>query len=295
MSERKDYYKILGVSSNATEQEIKAAYRKLARKYHPDVSKEKGAEEKFKELQEAYSVLKDPEKKSEYDNPRAHFNQGFNQQQYSDFGQGGHQYSNIDPDFFESLFRGARSGGQHQEFSAPGDDLHSQISISLDDAFHGGVKHIQISSPNGQMQPLKVNIPAGVRDGQKIRLAGQGGLGFGKGPRGDLYLKVHVLKHKEFDVMGNDIYLTLPITPWEAALGATISAPTMSGKVDLKIPPNSQGGQKLRIKGKGMPGKDQGDQYIILKIVTPPAHSDEDKKFYSEMAKKMPYNPREDK
>ena len=287
MSQKKDYYKILGVASTATEDEIKVAYRKLARKYHPDLNKEKGAEDKFKELQEAYTVLKDTEKRAEYDNPQPAFNHGFNQQH--DFGQG--QYSNVDPDFFESLFRGAK--GRQQEYSAPGDDLHSQISISLEEAFNGGVKHIHIPDSQGNAQTLKVNIPAGVKDGQRIRLAGQGTPGYGKGLKGDLYLKVNVLKHKLFDIMGEDIYLNLPITPWEAALGATIATPTMSGSVDLKIPANSQGGQKLRIKGKGLPGKTTGDQYIILKIVTPPAATDAEKQFYTEMAAKMPFNPRE--
>lgn len=287
MSQNKDYYAILGVKQNASEQDIKIAYRKLARKYHPDVSKEHKAEEKFKELQEAYAILKDPEKRAEYDNPpQPQFNR--HQYSYSDTGSEAANF-NVNSDFFESLFRGARG----QDFSSAGEDYHSKISISLEDAVAGTVKQIQIPTHSGSVQTLKVTIPAGVRDGQHIRLSGQGGMGIGNGKKGDLYLKVHILKHHLFDVIGNDIYLTLPVTPWEAALGASIMVPTLSGRLDLKIPANSQAGQKLRIKGRGLPGTSPGDQYIVIKIVIPPATTDSAKEMYREMAQKMAFNPRE--
>lgn len=283
-----DYYKVLGVDKKATEQEIKTAYRKLARKYHPDINKESNAEAKFKELQEAYSVLKDPEKRAEYDVPPQ-------QQRFHQYQSTNNEFTSGDSeDFFESLFRGARQ--QQREFSAAGEDFHSQISISLEDAFHGAVKQINIPT-NHQAgsgpQTLKVTIPAGVKDGQRIRLSGLGAPGYGKGPKGDLYLKVNILKQSLYDLVGNDVYINLPITPWEAALGATISTPTLSGPIELKIPPNSQGGQKLRLKGRGLKGTPTGDQYVLLKVVVPHPTTDKAKDLYKQMAEEMPFNPRE--
>ncbi|CZI32629.1 TPA: DnaJ domain-containing protein [Legionella pneumophila subsp. pneumophila] len=289
----KDYYKIMGVSQDASEKDIKMAYRKLARKYHPDISKEPDAEERFKEMAEAYEVLKDPKKRSEYDqylkykefNPQ---NDGFTgrrtqEQPFQEF--------HFDSDFFETLFGHSR----YQQQPMTGQNYHGKITISLEEAYHGAVKNLQIPVEQGtetKMQTLKVKIPAGVKSGQQIRLAGQGGSGSGGGARGDLYLTVEVIKHPIFDVMENDIYLTLPITPWEAALGATVVIPTLAGKIDLKIPPGSQGGQKLRIKNRGLPGSPPGNQYVLLKIITPPAQTEEAKALYKKMAEVMPYNPR---
>ncbi len=266
----KDYYKIMGVSQDASEKDIKMAYRKLARKYHPDISKEPDAEEQFKEMAEAYEVLKDPKKRSEYDqylkykefNPQS---DGFTgrrtqEQPFQEF--------HFDSDFFETLFGHSR----YQQQPMTGQNYHGKITISLEEAYHGAVKNLQVPVEQGtetKIQTLKVKIPAGVKSGQQIRLAGQGGSGSGGGARGDLYLTVEVIKHPIFDVMENDIYLTLPITPWEAALGATVVIPTLAGKIDLKIPPGSQGGQKLRIKNRGLPGSPPGNQYVLLKIITP--------------------------
>ncbi len=173
-----------------------------------------------------------------------------------------------------------------------GQDYHGTISINLEEAFQGTVKSIQVPTQEGKTQTLNVKIPTGVKDGQQIRLPGQGAVGMNGGPRGDLYLTVKVLKHHLFDVMDNDIYLTLPITPWEAALGTTVVVPTLGGKIDLKIPAGSQGGQKIRLKNRGLPGATPGNQYVVLKIITPPANSEKAKELYQQMAQEMPFNPR---
>lgn len=292
----KDYYKIMGVSQTASEKEIKTAYRKLARKFHPDISKEPRAEEQFKEMGEAYEVLKDPVKRAEYDQYIK--NKEFNQRQRTQHSAGHQERSyqsqggQFDTDFFESLFGHAR----YQQQPMAGQNYEGKINISLEEAFQGAVKSLQVPVGTGQetkMQTLKVKIPAGVKSGQQIRLAGQGATGTHGGPRGDLYLTVNVMKHSLFDVLDNDIYLTLPITPWEAALGTTVVVPTLGGKIDLKIPASSQGGQKLRIKNRGLPGTTPGDQYVLLKIITPPATTETAKELYQKMAEVMPFNPRE--
>ena len=296
--DNKDYYKIMGLSQDASEKDIKMAYRKLARKYHPDISKEPHAEEKFKEMGEAYEVLKDPKKRTEYDQFRKNweFQQQARQSAGSRATSGGSEqhYQNVhfDSDLFESLFGHSR----YQQQPMSGEDYHGKITISLEEAFHGGVKHVQVPIEHGsevQMQTLKVKIPAGIKSGQQIRLSGQGGSGFNGGPRGDLYLTVQIAKHPLFDLMDNDVYLTLPITPWEAALGTTLVVPTLAGKIDLKIPPGSQGGQKLRLKNRGLPGPIPGNQYVLLKMITPPATNEAAKELYKKMAEVMPFNPRE--
>jgi curved DNA-binding protein len=295
----KDYYKIMGVTPNASEQEIKTAYRRLARKYHPDISKESNAEEQFKEMGEAYETLRDPKKRAEYD--QSIKNREFYEQAQSNSnaqGKSSHSTSQnfngseFDSDFFESLFGHARQ--QRQPMT--GQNYQGKIMVTLEEAFKGTIKSIQVpsSEPNtDKTQTLNVKIPAGVKSGQQIRLTGQGAPGIHGGPRGDIYLTVEVMKHHLFDIKDNDIYLTLPITPWEAALGTTIVVPTLSGKIDLKIPPGSQGGQKLRLKSRGLPGATPGNQYVLLKISTPPATSDEAKDLYKKMAEVMPFNPRE--
>lgn len=296
MTDYKDYYKVMGLSRDADPKDIKTAYRKLARKYHPDLNKQAGAEEKFKELGEAYEVLKDPEKRKIYDQygtERA-FNQnaGSAQQHHSWGGDSHFQDDQATQDFFESLF-GARSFRQQH---AAGADLHGNISVSLEEAYHGTVKEIQLPSANAAgtgKQTLRVKIPAGAKSGKQLRLTGQGASGAGRGAKGDLYLTINIEKHPVFDVMGNDIYVTLPVTPWEAALGTTVMVPTLAGKVDLKIPPSSQGGQTLRLKKRGLPGTPQGDQYVLLKIVIPQPTTDAARELYQSMAKEMPFNPRD--
>lgn len=311
--EYKDYYKILGVNKQSTKDEIKKAYRRMARKYHPDVSKEPNAEEKFKEAKEAYEVLSDPEKRRTYDSLSQQWQGGQNftpppnwEEQFSYSGPGdsfGGADASDFSDFFSQLFgerhahhRGGRTGG----FASRGQDIQSTLNISLDEAFHGGSREISLQMPSTdqhghvsyQTKTLKVKIPAGVKNNQQIRLTGQGGPGFGGGPAGDLYLKIQLNDHSIFSLKDQDIFLTLPLAPWEAALGATISVPTLAGNVDLKIPANSQSGQKLRLKGRGMPGKHLGDQYVILQIVIPKADTSEKQAYYKKMAEMMPFNPR---
>ena len=291
----KDYYKIMGVSRDADAKEIKLAYRRLARKYHPDISKEPQAEEKFKEVGEAYEVLKDPEKRKVYDQYGRDWENRQKAQSTSreytwDEGGEQQQYSH---DFFESLF-GMGSSRRRQHVA--GADFHGNVTVSLEEAYKGVTKELQLPAVDPRQsgpQTLRVKIPAGVKSGQKIRLAGQGGAGFEGGARGDLYLTIQVDKHPVFDVVDNDIYLTLPIAPWEAALGTTVEVPTLAGKVDLKIPAGSQGGQTMRLKKRGLPGAAPGDQYVLLKIIIPQPTTDAARALYTEMAKEMPFNPRE--
>ncbi len=314
--EFKDYYEIMGVSRDATQDEIKRAYRKLARKYHPDVSKEPDAEEKFKQLGEAYEVLKDPEKRAAYDQLGANWKAGqdfhpppdwdagfeFSGGGYTGGGGEGFDYS----DFFESLFGGGfrRAGGAgagaRGGFHARGQDTHAKVLIDLEDAYRGAVRQITLQSPevdaNGHVttrqRTLKVNIPKGVREGQRIRLAGQGAPGIGEGPAGDLYLEIAFKPHPFYRVEGKDVYLDLPVAPWEAALGGRVKVPTPGGVLDLKLPPGSNTGKKMRLKGKGIPSREPGDFYVVLKVMTPPAETEEQKAFYQEMREKFSYNPR---
>ncbi|HVY52914.1 MAG TPA: DnaJ C-terminal domain-containing protein, partial [Gammaproteobacteria bacterium] len=308
--EYKDYYKILGVERKASEDEIKKSYRKLARKYHPDVSKEPHAEERFKEIQEAYEVLKDSKKRSAYDQLGANWKSGQDfrpppgWQPFGGFeeafGGGGGDDMGGFSDFFSMLFgrsaRGGAGGFQQRHYQhnggfggfqeqPRGQDQRAKMQITLEEAYQGGSKTIQLQIPNtgpdGRIQyvprTLKVNIPKGVVSGQQLRLTGQGTNG------GDLYLEIEILPHRLFTLQGYDILLTLPITPWEAALGAKIAVPTLGGQVELKIAAGSQGGQKLRLKGRGLPGKQTGDQYVILQIQTPPATTDAQRSLYEQM------------
>jgi curved DNA-binding protein len=320
--EYKDYYTTLGVDRKATQDEIKHAYRRLARKYHPDVSKEKDAEEKFKNVQEAYEVLKDSEKRAAYDQLGSNWKAGqefrpppgwdsstrfYTSQDFGDFSEadlGGFS------DFFNILFGRAtrsRAGSgfeRHFEgFKQRGQDQQAKVNISLEEAFRGTTKTLQLQvpeiDPSGavhyKMRILKVNIPSGAMPGQQLRLTGQGAPGVGGGPAGDIYLEIDIEPHHLFSLQGRDIYLMLPVTPWEAALGTSIKIPTLAGRVELKLIPNSQAGQKLRLKGKGMPGKPEpGNMYVVLQILIPPAHDDEQRKIYEKMAQVMPFNPRKD-
>lgn len=293
----KDYYKIMGLNQDATEKDIKLAYRRLARKYHPDISKESHAEERFKEMGEAYEVLKDPVKRAEYDQYLKNREFYSNTQQQSDWhtqhsGPYQSQGTQFNDDFFESLFGHSR----YHQHPMSGQDYQGKITISLEEAFNGAVRTIEVPTKENNAnttQTLRVKIPKGVKSGQQIRVAGQGAPGIHGGPPGDIYFTITIDKHPIFDVMDNDIYLSLPITPWEAALGATITVPTLSGKIDLKIPPGSQGGQKLRLKNRGLPGATPGNQYVLLKIITPPATTETSKALYQKMAEVMPFNPRD--
>ncbi len=292
--EYKDYYKILGVSRSATAEEIKKAYRTLARKYHPDVSKEANAEEKFKEVGEAYEVLRDKEKRAQYDQFGGQFRHGQSfspppgwEENIGGFGKG--NFSS----FFENMFGGGMGGGQRDAFFARGEDVHAKITISLEDAFNGATKSIRRPSGAAQSGTISVKIPAGIEPGKKIRLTGQGKAGM-NGQAGDLYLEIQIAPHALYRLEGKDIYLDLPITPWEAALGAKITTPTLAGKISLNIPAGARSGQKMRLKGRGLPGKTAGDQFVILQIMTPPADSADAKAFYQQMAEKLPFNPRED-
>ncbi len=311
--EFKDYYEIMGVKRDATQDEIKRAYRKLARKYHPDVSKEADAEVRFKEVGEAYEVLKDPEKRTAYDQLGANWKAGQDFRPPPDWDQGfefhGGGYTGADAeqfsDFFEDLFgRGGPRGGYarqaRREFHARGEDTYAKVLIDLEDAYQGAtrtltLKHTELS-PEGRPQlkerSLNVRIPKGVRQGQHIRLAKQGSPGIGKGEAGDLYLEVEFRPHPLFKVEGKDVYLDLPVAPWEAALGATIKAPTPTGPVDLKIPANSSGGRQLRLKGRGIPAKAPGDLYVVLKIALPKADNEAAKEAYEAFEQATAFNPR---
>lgn len=312
--EFKDYYKIMGVERTATQDEIKRVYRKLARKYHPDVSHEADAEARFKEVGEAYEVLKDPEKRAAYDQllrgeyqpgqefkPPPGWDAGF------EFSGGG--FTNADSadfsDFFESLFGtrspfGGRNRGAGSGFAQRGEDHHARISISLEDAYNGATRSIQLQIPTldqnhrvtTRTHTLNVKIPAGVTEGQQVRLAGQGGPGVGSAAPGDLYLEILFEPHRLFHAEARDIYLTLPIAPWEAALGATVAVPTLGGQVDMKIAAGAQSGQKLRLKGRGLPGTPPGDQYVVLQIRVPKAETEAQRSLYRQLADGIPFDPR---
>jgi curved DNA-binding protein len=308
-----DYYKILGVSRQATADEIKRAYRKLARKYHPDVSKQPNAEQRFKEVGEAYEVLKDPQKRAAYDQlgtqwqagqdfrPPPGWQSGF---KFTNDGFSG-TYNFDFSDFFSTLFRDGPQSTHYQTqphpFHTQGEDQQAKIAITLEEAYHGVTRSIQLQVPvnsrgisSTKTRNLNVKIPAGVTQGQQIRLAGQGLEGRGGAVNGDLYLEIEFQPHRFYRAEGRDIYLTLPITPWESALGSTVAVPTLGGQVELKIPAGSQSGQQLRLKGRGLPGHPPGDQYIVLQMVTPPAHLEVERAFYRKMAEEFAFEPRQD-
>ncbi|MEO6800397.1 MAG: DnaJ C-terminal domain-containing protein [Rhodanobacter sp.] len=283
--EFKDYYEILGVKPEASEAEIKTAYRKLARKYHPDRNKESGAEEKFKAINEANEVLKDAEKRRSYDQLRAGgYRQGEQfrpppgwREQQGASGEDG-DFS----DFFESLFgRGAAAGQRGQPRPRRGQDVQASVQIDLQTAFDGGRTRLSMRDPNGGERVLEVKIPAGIQPGQVIRLSGQGQPGMAGGPKGDLLLEIGIRDDARFRLDGRNVVHVLPIAPWEAALGATIPVPTLAGAVDLRIPAGSQSGRKLRLKGRGMPGSHPGDQLVELSIRAPAADSEAQRAAYA--------------
>ena len=308
----KDYYNIMGLERDASQDEIKRAYRKLARKYHPDVSKETNAEALFKELGEAYAVLKDPEKRAAYDELGANWKAGQDFQPPPNW-DAGYEFtgggfsggdSSVHSDFFESLFGqgfgSAQADRRQTGFHARGEDHHAKVLIDLEEAYRGATRDITLRSPQldsgghvtTKQRTLNVKIPKGVKQGQRIRLTGQGSPGLGKGQAGDLYLEIEFKPHKLFKIEGRDLFLDLPISPWEAALGATVKAPTPEGPVDLKIPQGTTAGRKLRLRKRGIPGTSPGDLYANLTITLPAADSDAAKELYRKMEKELAYNPR---
>ncbi len=294
----KDYYETLGVKPEATDAEIKRAYRKLARKYHPDVSKEVGAEEKIKSVNEAYEALKDAERRREYDQLRAggyRAGDEFRPPPSWQGGQGGRSdggFQDADfSDFFESVF--GRGGGPRAR-SGPrrGSDLQARITIDLASAFVGARERITLRDPAQGERTLEVKIPAGIEPGKQIRLSGQGNPGTNGGPSGDLLLEVGVREDGRFKLEGRTITTVVPIAPWEAALGATVKVPTLAGEVELRVPAGSNSGNKLRLRGRGWPGKEAGDQIVVLEIQTPRAETEEQKALYETMASSFDFKPR---
>ena len=307
----KDYYKIMGLDRDASQDDIKKAYRRLARKYHPDVSDSPDAEQLFKDLGEAYAVLKDPEKRAAYDELGANWKAG---QEFKpppgwdagfEFSGRGFDAGGPDAfsDFFEGLFGGARRhgfAGGRTGFDAPGQDHHAKVLINLEDAYRGATRSISLRTPDidrsghviNRTRQLNVKIPKGVRKGQRIRLAGQGAAGMGSGRAGDLYLDIDFETHPLYRVDGKDVYLDLPLTPWEAALGSTIKVPTPEGPVDLKVPAGTRNGKKLRLSNRGIPGNPAGHLYVIAQLTVPPANSEKAKQLYNKMRDELPYNPR---
>ena len=306
----KDYYSTIGVKRDASQEEIKKAYRRLARKYHPDVSKEPDAEERFKEIGEAYAVLKDPEKRAAYDQlgnqwksgeqfrPPPDWNAGF---EYSGGFSGAD--AEVFSDFFETLFGAqgrAGAAGTRTGFSSHAHDTHAKILIDIDDAYHGATRTLSLRhptlNPSGHVtikeRQLNVNIPKGVYAGQHIRLKGQGEPGMGSGQASDLYLEIGFNPHPVYTVKERDVYLDLPITPWEAALGDQITLPTPLGKMKMTIPAGSTHGKQLRLKGKGIPSKVPGDIYVNLQIVVPPADTPATQQAYEALKRAAGFNPR---
>lgn len=310
--EFKDYYKTLGVPRDATAEDIKKAFRRLARKYHPDVSKETDAEQKMKEINEANAVLSDPEKRAAYDQ----LGQGQGFQAGSDFqpppgwdagfefsGQGfnGAQAADFS-DFFAELFgRQMGAGTRHAHHRMRGEDHHAKIMLDLEDTYQGTSRSLTLRMPKLDSQgrtlltehTLNVRIPKGVHAGQVIRLAGQGGPGMAGEAAGDLFLEVQFNPHARYRIEKKDIHAALPIAPWEAALGATVKIPVPDGWVEVRIPENSQSGRKLRLKGRGIPATPPGDLYLILEVVLPPATTQKAREFYQTMAQELAFNPRQ--
>jgi curved DNA-binding protein len=321
--EFRDYYQTLGLQRSASADDIRKAYRRLARKYHPDVSKEADALERFKQMQEAYEVLKDPKKRAAYDQLGANWKQGEQFRPPPDFGagfdfgqarrgraqsanragaggyqfEGGEQFS----DFFSSLFGGGEApfgGAGGGAGRRSGRDQHADIELDLEEAHRGAIRTVTLQQAPGPGQKapaertLRVTLPAGVTEGQSVRLTGQGEPASGRARAGDLYLTVHIRPHRNLELDGRNVTLTLPIAPWEAALGATLTVPTLGGAVDLRIPPQSQSGSRLRLRGRGLAGDPPGDQYVVLKVVLPPADTPAARELYEKMRTELAFDPR---
>jgi curved DNA-binding protein len=320
--EFKDYYKVLGVPRDATEDQVRKAFRKLAREFHPDVAKDKArAEEKFKEINEAYEVLGDPEKRKKYDTLGANWNRpegggpppGFNRGRgpgrrngsadEREFHFGGTGFS----DFFEQFFGGRgfefvdenEAGQRARDFAQRGQDVEGAIMVTLQEALHGSVRSVSLQKANPQTgetatQTFRVKIPAGIQEGKVIRIAGKGQEGMGGGPAGDLYLRVRFARHPDFRVSGADLHCELELAPWEAVLGTTVSVPTLEGSISLRVPPGSTRGQKLRVRGKGLPSGEnaRGDLYASIELQIPGEISDAEKEAWETLARVSKFNPR---
>lgn len=304
----KDYYKVLKLDRTATQDEIKRAYRKLVRTYHPDVNPD--AEAQFKDVGEAYEVLGDPEKRAAYDTLGANWKDGQAFRAPPDWDEGfefsGGGYTEVDPQtfgaFFEELFAGGRAAGMGgaRGVHGAGQDHHARITIDLEDAYRGASRDVTLRVPeldaSGRVglreRSVRVSIPKGVTEGQHIRLAGQGAPGVGQGPPGDLYLEIAIRDRSGYRVEGRDVYVDLPVAPWEAALGAKIDLATPGGAVELTVPRHVQTGKKLRLKGRGIPGRPAGHLYAVVKIVIPPTETARARDLYEELAREVAYDPR---
>jgi curved DNA-binding protein len=295
----RDYFEVLGVPRGASDEEIRSAYRKLAREFHPDVNGDPGAEDRFKEVSEAYEVLRDPEKRKKYERLGANWKAGEDVSGASGFGGGfaggdgqGFGDSAGFSDFFESFFGGRRGGSRGFEgFSVRGGDQEATIEVTLEEAARGGKQRISLADG----RDFEVQIPAGVRDGQKIRLAGQGGAGASGGPAGDLYLRVRIKRHPRFRREDDDLVVEIPVAPWEAALGATVPVPTLDGSAKVKVPAGSSSGRRLRLRGEGMPGPGgrKGDLYASVRVVVPKVLEKRERELFEELAAVSRFDPRQ--
>ena len=299
----RDYYEVLGVPRDADTEDIRRAYRKLARENHPDINKDPEAEDRFKEISEAYEVLRDEERRRQYDRVRRPGRNGQDMSAADGFGGApgtGFRDVNIEfgdsnfSDFFESMFGARRSpfgDSAFEDFAARGGDHEAVLELSLEEAAAGGRRKISL----GDRRDYEVEVPPGVRDGQRIRLAGQGGAGLGRGPAGDLFLRVRLKPHPRFEVDGRDIRTTLPVTPWEAALGAEVEVPTLTGTARVKVPKGSSSGRSLRLRGQGLPGprNEQGDLYAEIRIHVPRRLSARERELFEQLAEVSTFNPRE--
>ncbi len=287
----RDYYEILGVKRGAGADEMKRAYRKLARKYHPDVSKEKNAESKFKEVQEAYEVLRDPDKRAAYDQLGHDFRNGQQFRPPPDwaqrFGQtgGGQRFTDLNgfSDFFASLFGGAGMGGAGMGAGGAPDTDAGQLEVTVEEAFAGTKRRVTLNE-QGRQRQVDVQIPAGVTEGQSLRIGGVG--------RTSLIFRIKLRPHPLYEVIGKDVQIELPLAPWEAALGAKVAVPTLGGTVELTVPAGAQSGRKLRLRGRGLPGSPAGDQIVMIKLVTPAAQSAMAKEAYERMKREFNFDPR---
>jgi len=309
----RDFYEILGVSRTATQEEIQRAYRKLARKYHPDVNKDPGAADRFKEISEAYHVLSDPRTRKRYDAFGPDFRQvpedidpdmyararagagarrgtgRWTAEEPFEFGGFG-----VDIDL-EDLLGGIFGGRGRSRGPIPGADQEAELELTVEEAYHGGRRTITLDGSSGRPRTLTVTIPAGVTNGQRIRLAGQGGEGIGGGPPGDLYLIVRLAHHHRYRVEGRDIHVRLPVTPWEAALGASVAIDTPGGEAKVKVPPGTSSGRRLRLRGRGLPNPRgaPGDLYAEVRIMVPAKPTDAERRLFEELAAASEFNPRD--
>jgi curved DNA-binding protein len=307
----KDYYGILGVDAAADAKTIKSAYRKLARKYHPDVSEEDDADERFKEVAEAYEVLKNKDKRAEFDAIRQYGGaQGFQpppEWEARDFGSAGGEFQGGFSDFFDNIFgqagHGSQQGHSRQHFAQRGEDVELGMAVFLEDAYHGESRTISYRVPgfdeqgrlSHQDKTLKVKIPVGVTDGERIRLKGQGAPGVGDAPPGDLYLHIQFAEHPLYVVEGSNLTITLPVSPWELILGCKLEVPTLDGSINLSVPANSQAGRKLRVKGRGL-GKEgaRGDLFVLLRVTVPDQVDNEEQALWQQLSEQSKFDPRRD-